>query len=486
MKHIIFLFSLFIITFGNSYSQNLIDYGGLTGNRYYLGESKWNNTVLRYYIFNSATHLTYYERESAIQNAFNTWSSMSIIQFIQVNTPEDADLLIKWETGEHGDGNPFDGQGNVLAHAFYPPPSGGSFAGHLHFDDDENWTVNGYGTDLESVALHEIGHLIGIGHSEYFNAVMYPSYWGIKRMLDDDDILAAMNLYPPIISGPFNPIGTNVYSIQGLPNGYTVAWQFSHGSGATSGWTLQQNNPQNNQCTFTYTTRVAMSGTLTAQIFDSNCNLVKTITKALSYTPAYIGTYSLFDNLHVIPHHIPATGFYDGGHLAVFPKCDITIQFASWTVANINHWGNNLLAWTDDGQGTIVLRFPYSSTQWQYQTVTGNILGQSFEFYIDCQPDNGPIIGPTFDLAYSGGSLTITIIENDEQSQEAQQSMGNSSDIKTPWHITIANAITGEIMLSSRSDGAAKEVSTYGWAKGMYIIKGQNDDYTLTEKIIIN
>jgi len=93
---------------------------------------------LQYYIYNTSAHLTASERESAIKAAFKIWSDNSLLTFVQVSNPNQADLKIKWAKLDHGDGNPFDGNIGVLAHAFFPPPAGGSYAGELHFDDDEN------------------------------------------------------------------------------------------------------------------------------------------------------------------------------------------------------------------------------------------------------------------------------------------------------------------------------------------------------------
>jgi hypothetical protein len=50
--------------------------------------------------------------------------------------------------------------------------------------------------DLESVLLHENGHVAGLGHSADTNAVMYAYYGGLRRELHQDDIDGISFLYP--------------------------------------------------------------------------------------------------------------------------------------------------------------------------------------------------------------------------------------------------------------------------------------------------
>ena len=236
MKRFILLFFLSTIAIFKVYSQRLYDNGPLTGdNNYVLQGSKWNKTTLKYYIYNSSSHLTTTERENAIRSAFALWSDKSTLSFIQVYNPNQADIKIKWEKGNHGDGYPFDGNTGILAHAFYPPPAGGNYAGHLHFDDDENWSINGSGIDLITVAAHEIGHLLGIEHSNVSSALMYPYYTGIKRQLDNDDCLAVWDLYgyPFSISGPSSVCDQATYTVENLLSGATVQWSVSNPNIAT-------------------------------------------------------------------------------------------------------------------------------------------------------------------------------------------------------------------------------------------------------------
>ena len=101
---------------------------------------------------------------------------------------------ILFARGSHGDGYPFDGAGATLAHTFYPaPPNPEPIAGDMHLDADEPWR-SGANVDLYSVALHEAGHALGLGHSDRPGAVMYP-YYKLSTGLTDDDIAGIRALY---------------------------------------------------------------------------------------------------------------------------------------------------------------------------------------------------------------------------------------------------------------------------------------------------
>lgn len=95
---------------------------------------------------------------------------------------------------------PFDGPGGVVAHAYFPS------AGKLHFDDDEQFTefgkkVTGWwwnrrqSTGLLYTAVHEIGHVLGLKHSDVQEAVMWPLAKSGTPVLHQDDIDGIRSLY---------------------------------------------------------------------------------------------------------------------------------------------------------------------------------------------------------------------------------------------------------------------------------------------------
>ena len=59
-----------------------------------------------------------------------------------------------------------------------------------------NWFTSGSDFDVETVFLHENGHVAGLGHSGVVGAVMEPNYGGVRRALHSDDIAGITSLYP--------------------------------------------------------------------------------------------------------------------------------------------------------------------------------------------------------------------------------------------------------------------------------------------------
>ncbi|MDQ0884896.1 matrixin family metalloprotease [Peribacillus sp. V2I11] len=158
--------------------------------------NRWDKNNLTYRFVNFTSDLTEGEVRSGIATAFGLWSEVTPLTFTEV-TSGNADILISFVTGDHGDGDPFDGAGNVLAHAYYPPQNGGEIAGDAHFDDDETWSMNlpPSGFDLISVAAHEFGHSLGLAHSTVSGSLMFPSYSGPQRALHEDDIAGIQSIY---------------------------------------------------------------------------------------------------------------------------------------------------------------------------------------------------------------------------------------------------------------------------------------------------
>lgn len=96
----------------------------------------------------------------------------------------------------------------VLASAFYPPPSnGGTLAGDIVMNTGQPWNVNS-DYDLLTVAIHEFGHSLGLGHSLISQAVMYASYTGKKQALHADDTSGIQAVYSARQPDAYEPNGT--------------------------------------------------------------------------------------------------------------------------------------------------------------------------------------------------------------------------------------------------------------------------------------
>lgn len=167
--------------------------------------SRWQRTELYYYIHNTSPDFSADSQRSIFRTAMSTWSSVCSLKITEVDSPLRADIVIGFGTASHCElyssygipcpsGSSFDGEGGTIAHAYYPLAV--NTDGQCHFDDDE-FFADSQSSDrmyLLSVAIHEIGHSLGLDHRQSPDSVMYPSYTGRTR-LSREDIAAIQHLY---------------------------------------------------------------------------------------------------------------------------------------------------------------------------------------------------------------------------------------------------------------------------------------------------
>lgn len=154
------------------------------------------NAVSLFYFFSHMTaQLAEGATESEIIRAMGVWAAVAQITWLPgTSATANQTVNVLFALGNHGDGFPFDGPSGVLAHTFAPPPLAPEpLAGDVHFDDAETWRI-GSDFDVFSIALHELGHSLGLAHSDDPASVMYP-YYRIWTALGPGDKTAILSLY---------------------------------------------------------------------------------------------------------------------------------------------------------------------------------------------------------------------------------------------------------------------------------------------------
>uniref|UniRef100_A0A3B3ZCJ6 Peptidase metallopeptidase domain-containing protein n=1 Tax=Periophthalmus magnuspinnatus TaxID=409849 RepID=A0A3B3ZCJ6_9GOBI len=161
-----------------------------------VGYMAFSKTVLRWRLIGEgySSQLSVEEQRYVFRLAFRMWSEVCPLEFIEdtASPLEEVDIRLGFGTGRHlGCKQRFDGSGREFAHAW--------FLGDIHFDDDEHFTGPnaGKGISLLKVAVHEIGHVLGLPHIHRPGSIMQPSYLPHESSFEVDwmDRKAIQDLY---------------------------------------------------------------------------------------------------------------------------------------------------------------------------------------------------------------------------------------------------------------------------------------------------
>ncbi|CAF1422686.1 unnamed protein product [Didymodactylos carnosus] len=139
-----------------------------------LTKSKWSKTRLRWALRNSSSRISHAQSLNIIRDAFEHWIKHTPLNIEQVCPTCEADIVFNFV--------PVDGPSGTLAYAYFPED------GRVHFDSAENWIerFDHDGTNLFLVAVHEIGHALGLKHNtKDKQSIMYPTY----QLMPKGDIL---------------------------------------------------------------------------------------------------------------------------------------------------------------------------------------------------------------------------------------------------------------------------------------------------------
>jgi len=130
---------------------------------------------------------------ATLRQAFRIWEAAAPISFVPARGGHPAQVSIGWQgkAPEKGAGPGFMGARAAIAET--GPPAPGSF---IRFNKSLPWrAASGGAQALLPAALHELGHLLGLGESPDPEAVMHVTHAPSRTRLSRTDLLGIQSLY---------------------------------------------------------------------------------------------------------------------------------------------------------------------------------------------------------------------------------------------------------------------------------------------------
>jgi hypothetical protein len=220
----------------------------------------WNRRFFTYAFGNMTSDVPAGAAQAAVERALQTWENLRWLppfnlpfglRFHRVEPSHNPDILVEWRAAADPD---FNMVGNTIAHADFPSGCSSVTTGFpkpIHFDDSENaWAIGAVPgrLDVQTIATHEIGHFLGLGHEpDISDSIMTPSFGTnfVQRNLHQDDLDGYQVLYTATGNlGMIYPSHTGIGSFRVLDvfaysqanGGKVLLWEWVPGPNQPTSW----------------------------------------------------------------------------------------------------------------------------------------------------------------------------------------------------------------------------------------------------------
>lgn len=459
MKKLSLILLLLALCTSSLYSQELQSDDSLSSEGGIGNRGQWNYFNLKYYIHNYAASLTSSECETAIQNAFSTWSQYTLFTFTRTYNSSQADIALMWDASH------FTPTSSDLATSLQGKTN--PLPAYIYYNPYKTFTITSSDYNLQAVTLKEIGHVLGLPYVENSSAVMDKGYHYYID-LTSYDLIAFYNIYtfPCSITGPALVYQSEIFDINNLPSGLNTSWSLSNSNYNNDYNHFISNYPSVGHCRIIRNNSYdLMNDTLKAYIKKGNVIILsQPLTKIVSAYSGFKGQYTsgnLSGNINYTYYfsvrknattYITSTNLV-GATASYDPSATVP---SSWNI--------------DPTNGTLNFFVPSNSSNPVVIYLTDGC-GNSYQLYA------APTSYYSLNISNGENSITVMLIEDYDASNDFTPSQS--------WTLEVRNASTGVLMATLSSASRSESISTVGWPKGIYIVKVTIGDEELTEKVIV-